>query len=79
MRILGRFLILVLASYGPLAPVMIAFLVAMPILIAFSGWPWWLDLTIAGVECGLIAGVAIWHGPEALAAAREFLEQSRRE
>lgn len=79
LRLLGRFLILLLASYGPLAPLMLLFLLAMPPLIALSGWPWWLDLALAGGECGLIAGFAIWLGPEALAAARQFLEQAKRE
>ena len=57
---------------------MLLFLVAMPVLIAFSGWPWWIDLTLAAVECGLIAGFALWQGPEGVAAARDFLERERR-
>ncbi len=57
---------------------MLLFLVAMPVLLAFSGWPWWIDLTVALAECGLIAGFAVWLGPEALAGARAFLEQERR-
>jgi hypothetical protein len=57
---------------------MLLFLVAMPPLIALSGWPWWVDLTLAGVECGLIVVTALWLGPEALASARAFLEQERR-
>lgn len=57
---------------------MLLFLVAMPVLIAFSGWAWWIDLTLALVECGLIAGSAVWLGPEALAGARAFFEEERR-
>ena len=76
-RALGRFLVLLLASYGPLAPLMLLFLLAMPPLIAFSGWSWWIDLTLALVECGVIVGFALWLGPEALAGARAFLEQER--
>jgi hypothetical protein len=57
---------------------MLLFLVAMPVLIALSGWAWWIDLTFALAECGLIAGFAVWQGPEALAAARDFLERERR-
>jgi hypothetical protein len=79
MRALGRFLILLLASYGPLAPLVLLFLLAMPPAIALSGWPWWLDLTLAGLEFSLLAGVAVWLGPEALVAAREFLEEARRD
>ena len=50
----ARFLILLLASFGPLAPIMLLFLLAMPPLIALSGWPWWLDLGLALAECGLV-------------------------
>ena len=58
---------------------MLLFLLAMPPAIALSGWPWWLDLTLAGIELGLLGGVAVWIGPGALAAAREFLEEARRD
>jgi hypothetical protein len=67
----------VFASYGPLAPVMLLFLLAMPALIALSGWPWWVDLTFALAECGVIVGAAIWLGPVALAAARASFEEQR--
>jgi hypothetical protein len=35
------------------------------------------DLIFALAEGGLIAGAAIWLGPDALAAAREFLREQR--
>ena len=74
----ARFLILLLASFGPLAPIMLLFLLAMPPLIALSGWPWWLDLGLALAECGLIVGAVLWLGPDALASARAALEEERR-
>jgi hypothetical protein len=77
-RALARSFLLLLASFGPLAPVMVLFLLAMPPLIALSGWPWWLNVTLAVFDCGLIIGAALWFGPGALAAAREFLDEERR-
>jgi hypothetical protein len=77
-RPLARFLVLLLASFGPLAPIVLLFLLAMPPLIALSGWPWWLDLALALGETGLIVGAVVWLGPEALAAAREYLDRERR-
>lgn len=77
-RALARFLLLLLASFGPLAPVMLVFLFAMPPLIALSGWPWWLEVVVALGDSGLIVGVVLWLGPGALAAAREFLDEERR-
>lgn len=56
---------------------MLLFLVAMPPLIALSGWPWWLDLAFAIVDCGLVLVAVFWLGPGALAAAREFLDEER--
>ena len=78
-RALARFLLLLLASFGPLAPVMLVFLLAMPPLIALSGWPWWLQLLVALSDCGLIIGAVLGLGPGALAAAREFLDDERRQ
>jgi hypothetical protein len=77
-RLVVRFLVLFLAAYGPLAPIMLAFLVAVPPLIALSGWPWWADLAMALPECSLLIGGALWLGPGALAEARAFLEEERR-
>jgi hypothetical protein len=77
-RALGRFLILLLASFGPLAPIMLLFLLAMPPLVALSGWPWWVDLIFAGGECGLIVVVVLWLGPGALASVREYMDEERR-
>jgi hypothetical protein len=76
-RTFGRFSVLFLASYGPLAPVMLLFLVAMPPLIAVSGWPWWIDVALVVGECGLIVVAALWLGPEAVAAVREFMKEER--
>jgi hypothetical protein len=53
MRIVARCLTLFLAAYGPLAPITLLFLLVAPPLIAFSGWPWWLDLSLALGECAL--------------------------
>ncbi len=53
---------------------MLLFLLAMPPLIALSGWPWWVDLVVASLECGLIVGAALWLGPSALREARAFLD-----
>jgi len=77
-RALARFLLLLFASFGPLAPVMLLFLLAMPPLIVLSGWPWWLELALAVSDCGLIVGAVLWLGPGALTEAREFLEEERR-
>jgi len=57
---------------------MLVFLLAMPPLIALSGWPWWLQVVVALSDCGLIVGAVLWLGPGALASAREFLEEERR-
>jgi len=78
MRPVVRFLALFFASFGPLAPVLLLFLVAMPPLIAFSGWPWWVDLALACGECGLVVGAALWLGPDALAEVRRFMDDERR-
>ena len=77
-RALARFLLLLFASFGPLAPFMLLFLLAMPPLIVLSGWPWWLQLAIGLGDCGLIVGAVLWLGPGTLAEAREFLEEERR-
>jgi hypothetical protein len=76
-RAIAPFLLL-LASFGPLVPVMLLFLLAMPPPIALSGWPWWPQLTLGISDCGLIVGTVLWLGPGALAEAREFLEEERR-
>jgi len=57
---------------------MLLFLLAMPPLIALSGWPWWLDLVLAGAECGLIVAAVLWLGPDALASVRAYMEEERR-
>jgi hypothetical protein len=77
-RAIGRFLILLVASFGPLAPIMLLFLLAMPPLVALSGWPWWIDLSLAGGECGLIIVVVLWFGPGALASVRAYMDEERR-
>jgi hypothetical protein len=77
MRIAARLLLLILAAFGPLAPVLVLFLIAIPPLLAFSGWAWWVDLPAGMLDCGLIVGAALWLGPEALASARAFLEEER--
>ena len=77
-RLIGRFLVYFLAAYGPLAPITFLFLVAMPVLVALSGWTWSIDLTFALAETALIVGAVIWLGPDAYAATREFLDEERR-
>jgi hypothetical protein len=77
-RLAGRFLVALLVSYGPLAPIVLLYLLAMPPLMALSGWPWWVDLVLASLEVGVLAGVALWLGPGLVADLHAFLEEEKR-
>jgi hypothetical protein len=77
MRLLMRSLGLFFLAYGPLAPIALLFLLAMPPLIALSGWPWWIDLMMALGECGLLVGGAVWGGPQVMEEIRAFRVEQR--
>ncbi len=74
---LGRLLLLALAAYGPLAPVVVLFLLVVPVLVLLTGWPWWLRALLAGWDVLALVGAALWLGPGALEEARAFLESER--
>ncbi len=78
MRLVLRLLALVLAAYGPLAPLVVLFVLAMPPVILLSGWPLWLKALLLANDVGLLVGTALWLGPGMLEEVRQFLEEERR-
>jgi hypothetical protein len=78
MRRALRFLVLVVAAYGPLAPAILVFLFAVPPLVFLSGWSWWVKLLLLSNDLGLVLGAALWLGPGMLAEIQQTLELERR-
>jgi hypothetical protein len=74
MRLLLRMLVLVLASYGALAPAVLALVLATPLLIAFVDWPTWLKALLLVNDVGLLVGTAAWLGPGMLDELRRWRE-----
>ncbi len=77
MHRLLRVFILVLAAYGPLAPTVLLFLLALPPLVLLSGWPWWLKALLLANDVGVVVGAALWLGPGMLEEIRRTLELER--
>jgi hypothetical protein len=73
MRALLRFLLLFLAAYGPLAPVMLAFLLVMPPLLVIVDWPLWVKVLLLANDVVLVVALALWLGPGMIDEVRRFL------
>jgi hypothetical protein len=73
MRALLRFLLLFLAAYGPLAPVMLAFLLVMPPLLVIVDWPLWVKVLLLAKDVVLVVALALWLGPGMIDEVRRFL------
>lgn len=74
MRLLLRMLVLLVASYGALAPAVLALVLATPPLIAFVNWPAWLKALLLVNDVGLLVGTAAWLGPGMLDELRRWRE-----
>jgi hypothetical protein len=73
MRFLPRFLLLFLAAYGPLAPVMLIFLLAVPPLVLVVDWPLWVKALLLVNDVVLVVALALWLGPGMVEEVRRFL------
>ena len=73
MRALLRFLLIVVAGYGPLAPVMLAFQLVMPPLLVIVDWPLWVKALLLANNVVLVVALALWLGPGMLDEVRRFL------
>jgi hypothetical protein len=73
MRALLRFLLLFLAAYGPVAPVMLAFLLVMPPLLVIVDWPLWVKVLLLANDVVLVVALALWLGPGMIDEVRRFL------
>jgi hypothetical protein len=78
MRRLLRVFVLLLAAYGPLAPSVLLFLLALPPLVLLRGWPWWVKVLLLANDVGVVVGAALWLGPSMLEEIRRTLEPERR-
>jgi hypothetical protein len=74
MRSLPRMLVFVFASYGALAPAVLALVLATPPLIAFVDWPTWVKALLLINDVGLLVGTAAWLGPGMLEELRRWRE-----
>jgi hypothetical protein len=73
MRALLRFLLLFVAAYGPLAPIMLAFLLVTPPLLVIVDWPLWVKALMLTNDVVLVVTLALWLGPGMIDEARRFL------
>jgi hypothetical protein len=73
MRTLVRFLLLFVAAYGPLAPVMLAFLLAVPPLLVIVDWPLWVKALLLTNDVVLVVALALWLGPGMIDEVGRFL------
>jgi hypothetical protein len=78
MRRFWRLLIFVFAVYGPLAPTVILFLLVVPPLVFWSGWPGWIQAGVFATDVVTLLGVAIALGPGALEEFRAELDAEHR-
>lgn len=70
-----RLLLLILAAYGPLAPVVIVMLTVVPPLLVLSGWPWWIVGVLLASDVGILLVTALWLGPQVQAEIREYAHE----
>jgi hypothetical protein len=68
----ARFLVLVVAAYGPFAPVVLVMLTVVPPLLVLSGWPWWLVAVLLASDIGILLATTVRVGPQVLAEIRDF-------
>ena len=73
MRSLLRFLLLFVAAYGPMAPVMLLFLLAVPPLVVIVDWPLWVKALMLTNDVVLVVALALWLGPGMVDEVRRFL------
>lgn len=74
MRSLLRFLLLFVAAYGPLAPAMLLFLLAVPPLVVIVDWPLWVKAVLLANDVLLVVALALWLGPGMVEEVRRSLE-----
>ena len=73
MRSLLRFLLLFVAAYGPMAPVMLLFLLAVPPLVVIVDWPLGVKALMLTNDVVLVVALALWLGPGMVDEVRRFL------
>jgi len=79
MRGFVKLIVFALAVYGPLAPTLALFVLAVPPLILLSGWATWLQVLLLLIDVVLVLATAVVLGPGAVAEIKaELAERGER-